>query len=313
MFAFVAKRLLAGVILLVAVSVGTFFLAHAAISDPTVALLGSSATEGQRVALAAKLGLDRPLLVQFWDWFSHAAVGDFGTSWRNFQSVNAQIAIKLPVTLSVVTFATLITALIGTTFGMIAGLNPGSWFDRVIKWLSVLLFALPGFWVSLVLVVWFAIQLKWFPAVGYVTPQKSVPLWLRSITLPAASLALGAIVVVAEQLRNEVIAVNKQDFVRTLRSRGLSAFQVNMHILRNASPAALTVLAVMFVSLLSGAIVVEAIFALPGIGQLTNSSSQIGDIPVLLGITVVSVVFVVIVNFLLDIALGWINPKARVR
>lgn len=313
MFAFVAKRLLAGVILLVAVSVGTFFLAHAAISDPTVALLGSSATEGQRAALAAKLGLDRPLLEQFWDWFSHAAMGDFGTSWRNFQPVNAQIAIKLPVTLSVVTFATIITAIIGTAFGLAAGLNPGSWFDRGIKWLSVLLFALPGFWVSLVLVVWFAIELKWFPAVGYVTPQKSLPLWLRSITLPAASLAVGAIVVVAEQLRNEVIAVNKQDFVRTLRSRGLTALQVNMHILRNASPAALTVLAVMFVSLLSGAIVVEAIFALPGIGQLTNSSSQIGDIPVLLGITVVSVVFVVIVNFLLDIALGWINPKARVR
>jgi peptide/nickel transport system permease protein len=101
--------------------------------------------------------------------------------------------------------------------------------------------------------------------------------------------------------------------VRTLRSRGLSSWQVNVHILRNASPAALTVLAVMFVSLLSGAIVVEAIFSLPGIGQLTNSSSQIGDIPVLLGITVVSVVFVVIVNFLLDIALGWINPKVRVK
>jgi len=313
MIAFIAKRLAAGLILLVAVSVGTFFLAHAAISDPTASLLGTTATPAQREALALKLGLDRPLAEQFWDWARHAIVGDFGVSWRNFQPVGKLIAIKLPVTLSVVTFATIITALVGTLFGMVAGLHPNSVFDRAIKGVSVVLFALPGFWVSLVLVVWFAIQLKWFPAVGYVTPNQSLGGWLRSITLPAVSLALGAIVVVAEQLRNEVIAVNKQDFVRTLRSRGLSSWQVNVHILRNASPAALTVLAVMFVSLLSGAIVVEAIFSLPGIGQLTNSSSQIGDIPVLLGITVVSVVFVVLVNFLLDIALGWINPKVRVK
>ncbi|WP_029041873.1 ABC transporter permease [Cucumibacter marinus] len=313
MIAFIAKRLAAGVVLLVAVSVGTFFLAHTAITDPTVGLLGTTATEAQREALTIKLGLDRPLIVQFWDWFSHAAIGDFGTSWRNFQSVNDQIAIKLPVTLSVVSFATLLTAFFGITLGMIAGLNPNSMLDRMSKGITVVLFALPGFWVSLVLVIWFAVNLRWFPAVGYVQPTQSITGWLRSITLPAVSLSLMGIVVVAEQLRNEVIAVNKQDFVRTLRSRGLSQGQVIIHILRNACPAALTMLAIMFVSLLSGAIVVEAIFSLPGIGQLINSSSQIGDIPVLLGITVVSVIFVVIVNFLLDIALGWINPKVRVK
>jgi peptide/nickel transport system permease protein len=172
---------------------------------------------------------------------------------------------------------------------------------------------LPGFWLSLVLVIWFAIQLRWFPAVGYVAPTVSIGGWIRSITLPAVALALGAIVMIAEQLRNQVIAVSSQDYVRTLRSRGLSDFRVNLHILRNASPAALTVIAVMFASLLSGAIVVEAIFSLPGLGQLTQSSAQIGDIPVLLGITVVSVVFVVVIYVLLDVALGWINPKVRVK
>jgi peptide/nickel transport system permease protein len=310
---FTAKRLLSGVVLLLLVSIGTFFLAHLAISDPTVNLLGGTYTPEQQAALAHKIGTDRPLLVQFGDWFAHAIRGDFGTSWRNFQSVGDQLAIKLPVTLSVVTFAILITAVVGTAFGLIAGLRPGSVFDRVIKAVSVVLFALPGFWVSLVLVIWFAVQLKWFPAVGYVQPTQSVDGWLRSITLPAVSLALGAIVAIAEQLRNAVIAVDRQDYVRTLRSRGLSSARVTVHILRNSAPAALTVLALMFVGLLSGAIVVEAIFSLPGIGQLTNSSSQIGDIPMLLGITVVSIVFVVIVNFLLDLALGFLNPKARVR
>lgn len=312
MLLFTAKRVLSGVILLVLVSVATFFLAHFAISDPTAALLGTTATPAQQAALAQKIGIDRPLLVQFWDWFSHLITGDFGVSWRNFQPVGAQLAIKVPVTLSVVTFGTLITAVVGTVFGLLAGLNPGSWFDRITKGVSVVLFALPGFWISLVLVTWFAIQLKWFPAVGYVPPSQSVAGWLRSITLPAVSLALGGIVAIAEQLRNAVLSTRRQDYIRTLRSRGLSSARVNLHILRNASPAALTVLALMFVGLLSGAIVVEAIFSLPGIGQLTNASSQNGDIPMLLGITVVSIVFVVIVNLLLDLVLGWINPKVRV-
>lgn len=313
MLRFTIKRLTSGIILLLAVATGTFFLAHLAISDPTAGLLGTTATPAQQDALAVKLGLDRPLLVQFWDWFTHAIVGDFGNSWRNFQPVTAQIALKLPVTLSVVTFATLITAVVGTVVGLISGLKPGSMIDRIVKACTVVLFALPGFWVSLVLVMWFAVQLKWFPAVGYVQPGQSVEGWLRSITLPAVALAVGAIVAVAEQLRNAIVTVNKQDYVRTLRSRGLPQHRIILHILRNASPAALTVLALMFVGLLSGAIVVETIFSLPGIGQLTNSSSQIGDIPVLLGITVISVVFVVIVNFALDVTLGWINPKARVR
>jgi len=303
MIRFTVKRLISGVILLLAVSIGTFFLAHAAIGDPTAGLLGSSATPAQQAALAAKIGTDRPLLVQFWDWGSHAIVGDFGDSWRNFQPVNAQIAIKLPVTLSVVTAATLLSALFGGLFGVLAGLRPGSILDKVIKAASVILFALPGFWVSLVLVIWFAVNLKWFPAVGYVQPQVSLDGWLRSITLPAVALSLGAIVMIA----------NHQDFVRTLRSRGLSQRRVVVHLVRNAAPASLTVLALMFVGLLGGAIVVEQIFSLPGIGALTSGSSQNGDIPILLGITVITVIFVVVVNFLLDVVLGWINPKARVQ
>ena len=312
MLLFTVKRLAAGIVLLVVVSVATFFLAHIAITDPTAALLGTSATPAQQAALTAKIGTDRPLFVQFGEWFSHLIRGDFGVSWRNFQPVGEQLAIKVPVTLSVVTFATVITAIVGTAFGLIAGLRPGGWFDRVTKAVSVVLFALPGFWVSLVLVIWFAIDLKWFPAVGYIPPTQSITGWLGSITLPAVALALGGIVAVAEQLRNAVLATRRQDYVRTLRSRGLSSRRVTIHILRNASPAALTVLALMFIGLLSGAIVVEAIFSLPGIGQLTNASSQNGDIPMLLGITVVSIVFVVIINLLLDLALGWINPKVRV-
>ncbi|WP_309114322.1 ABC transporter permease [Saccharothrix sp.] len=313
MLSFIAKRLMSGVLLLVVVTSGTFFLAHAAVGDPTPGLLGNSATPAQQAALRARIGYDQPLLVQFWNWFSHAVTGDFGTSWRNFQPVNDQMALRVPVTLSVVVVATVLAAVVGVAVGIVCGLRPGGLLDRGLKLASVVLFALPGFWVSLVLVTWFAIELKWFPAIGYVSPDQSMTGWLRSITLPAVSLALGAIVMVAEQLRNGFLQVAGQDFVRTLRARGLSDRRVTAHVLRNASPAALTVLALLFVGLLGGAIVVEIVFNLPGIGSLTQSASQIGDIPVLLGLTAVTVVFVVIVNFLLDLVLGWVNPKVRDR
>ena len=313
MLRFTLKRLLSGIVLLLIVSTGTFFLAHLAIGDPTVGLLGNSATAAQQEALAHKIGIDRPLPTQFLDWGIHALTGDFGVSWRNFQPVNEQIMLKLPVTLSVVTFAIVLSAVFGALFGVLAGLNPGSAIDRTVKGASVVLFALPGFWVSLVLVIWFAVNLKWFPAVGYIQPSVSPGGWIRSITLPAVSLALGAVVMIAEQLRNALINVGTQDYVRTLRSRGLGRGRVVVHMLRNAAPSSLTVLALMFVGLLGGAIVVEQVFALPGIGAMTNGSSQNGDIPVLLGITVISVIFVVAVNFALDVVLGWINPKARVK
>ncbi|SER11650.1 ABC transporter permease [Actinokineospora terrae] len=313
MLSFIAKRLLSGVLLLIVVCSGTFFLAHVAIGDPTPGLLGNSATAAQQEALRAKIGYDRPLLTQFWDWVSHAATGDFGTSWRSFQPVGDQLALRVPVTLSVVVFATVLAAVIGVAVGIACGLRPGGLLDRGLKLASVVLFALPGFWVSLVLVTWFAIELRWFPAIGYVSPEVSVSGWLSSITLPSVSLALGAIVMVGEQLRNGFLQVNNQDFVRTLRARGLSRRRVTTHVLRNASPSALTVLALMFVGLLGGAIVVEIVFNLPGIGSLTQSASQIGDIPVLLGLTAVTVVFVVLVNFLLDLVLGWVNPKVRER
>ncbi|MFD4960692.1 ABC transporter permease [Microbacterium sp. NPDC058389] len=313
MLLFTLKRLGSGLVLLFVVSIATFFLAHFAISDPTAALLGTSATPAQQAALAEKIGIDQPIMAQFWNWFSGVLHGDFGFSWRNFQPVGEQLALKVPVTLSVVTFATLIIAVVGTAFGVTAGLHPGGWFDRVTKAVSVVLFALPGFWVSLVLITWFAIDLMWFPAVGYVPVDQSFTGWLRSITLPAVSLALGGIVAVAEQLRNAILASNRQDYVRTLRSRGLRQRSITLHLLRNSSPAALTTIALMFVGLLSGSVVVEGIFSLPGLGQLTNQSSQNGDIPMLLGITVISVVFVVIVNLALDLVLAWLNPKARVQ
>lgn len=323
MLRFIIKRLASGVLLLVAICSGTFFMAYAAIGDPTPGLLGNNATDAMRASLREKLGLDRPLLTQFWDWISHAAVGDFGQTWRGKGASSApevvgEILSRMPVTLSLVTAGMLVAGGLGVLVGILTAMRPDGWLDRSLKLASVILFALPGFWFALMLVLVFAVKLKWFPAVGFVNPfdakfhgLEGVGPWLNSIVLPTIALSLGAIVMVAEQLRNGIVETNGQDFVRTLRARGLSGRKVLMHVLRNASPAALTILALMFVGLLSGAVVIEIIFFMPGIGQLTLDASKIGDIPILMGLTALTIVFVVIVNLLLDLLLGIINPKAR--
>lgn len=325
MLRFVVKRLASGVLLLVAICSGTFFMAHAAIGDPTTGLLGNNATAAMRASLREKIGLDRPLLAQFWDWISHAAIGDFGQSWRGKGSASApevigEIMSRMPVTLSLVAASMIVAGSLGVLVGILTAIRPDGWLDRSLKLASVVLFALPGFWFALILVLIFAVNLKWFPAVGFVNPfdakfhgLEGVGPWLNSIVLPTVALSLGAIVMVAEQLRNGIVETNGQDFVRTLRARGLSNRTVLMHVLRNASPAALTVLALMFVGLLSGAVVIEIIFFMPGIGQLTLDASKIGDIPILMGLTALTIVFVVAVNLVLDLLLGIINPKARVR
>lgn len=313
MIPFVLKRLLFGVVLLFVVASGTFFLAHAAIPNPALGLLGSNATADAVQTLTAKIGADRPILVQYQEWLVHLFQGDFGTSWKNGLPIGKTLGIRFPITLSLVIASVALSAVLGAVLGTAAGLRPHSWIDKAVKAGSVILFALPGFWVAVALVMLFAVQLKWFPAIGYVSPTESLQGWLRSITLPAVSLALGAIVMIAEQLRNGIIHADSQDYARTLRSRGLPFWRVALHLLRNSAPASLTVLALMFVGLLSGAIIVEQIFGIKGLGELTQSASQNGDIPTLLGVTVLTVVFVVIVNLLLDIVLGWINPKVRVK
>jgi peptide/nickel transport system permease protein len=313
MIKFSAQRILNGIALLGVVAIGSFFMAHAVFKDPTRALIGNAATAEQMAMLRAQLGLDRPLIDQFGDWLAHALRGDLGNSWKTHLTVWTDLGTRIPVTLSIVVFGLGLCAVLGGAVGIASGLRPGGVVDRLLKAFSIVLFSLPGFWISLVLILFFSIRLGWLPALGYVRPSTSVTGWLRSITLPSVSLALGGIVMIGEQLRNAIVTASHQDFVRTLRSRGLKGWSITLHLLRNSAPAALTVLALMFVSLMGGAIIIETIFNLPGLGIRTQQAATAGDIPILVGITCITVVFVIIINFLLDLVLGWINPKARVR
>jgi peptide/nickel transport system permease protein len=311
MITFLLRRLGAGIILVFAVSTLTFFLTAMAGSDPARRILGNNATAEQVAAKNAELGLDQPTLTRYLDWLGAALRGDLGTSWANNQPVTTLLTQALPVSLSVVLAAVVLTALVSVVLGVVAAVR-GGWLDKVLQTISIVAFAVPNFLVGIVLALVFAVQLKMFPALGYVDFADDPGQWLASITLPAVALAIGAIGTVATQTRGSMIDVLQKDYIRTLRSRGLPVRSILLkHALRNAAPASLTVLSLQFIALLGGAVIIEKVFALTGIGGRAAGAAGQGDVPLVLGVVVVMVILVVIVNLLVDIALGFLNPKVR--
>jgi len=237
--------------------------------------------------------------------------GDLGPSWTMSESVTSALASRLPVTLSMVTIAVAMMAFVSAMLGIAAAVR-GGWADRAIQIVSVAGFAMPNFWLGLLLVLTFSVELGWLPATGYVSFSASPSAWAASLVLPVAALVLSGIASASQQVRGAVIDALRQDYVRTLRARGVNPRSVlYRHALRNAMPAALTVLSVQFIALLGGAAVIERVFAIPGMGSLTVSAALIGDVPVLMGVVVTLIIVVVIVNILIDFLNAWANPKVR--
>jgi peptide/nickel transport system permease protein len=312
MLKFVLRRLAAGVVLIVVLSTVAFFLLYLSGGDIARRILGQDATPDTVAQKAHELGLDRPLLTQFGDWASHAVRGDLGTSWFTGEDVVHAITSRLAVTLSLVISAVVLTAIVAVVLGVLAATR-GGWVDRTVQVVTVLGFAIPGFLVAIGLVTVFAINLGWFKPTGYTKFADSPSQWLSSITLPVIALALGSIAGVAAQIRGSIIDAARQDYVRTLRSRGLSETRViYKHVLRNAAGPALSVLALQFVGLLGGAVIVEQIFAIPGLGQVAVGATSQGDVPLVMALVVVTAIIVVVVNLIVDLLQGWLNPKVRV-
>lgn len=313
MLLFLLRRIVSGIVLIFVIATATFFLMSLTGSDPARTIAGATAGQAQVQAEQKALGLNQPVVTRYLKWLGHAVRGDLGTSWFSNQPVSKLLSNSLPVSLSIVGAATILTAIISIALGVLAAVR-GGWLDRVVQAGAVLGFAVPNFLVGLVVALIFAVKLGWLPAVGYVHIGNSAGGWLKSITLPAIALAIGAIASVAQQARGSMIDVLQLDYIRTLRARGLPTRSVLFrHALRNAAPPALTVLSLQFIGLISGAVVVEKVFGLSGIGSLANSSASQGDVPLVLGVVVATVVIVVVVNLIIDLAYGALNPKVRAR
>jgi len=311
MLTFILRRLAAGVLTVLTISVLGFFLLYLGARDTARRIVGDTAAPEIVARKQQELGLDRPIVVQFFDWAGSALRGDLGRSWFSGQPVTEALASRLPVTLSLTIGAILLTAVVGTVLGVLAATRRG-WVDSSVQVGSFVGAAIPGFLVALVLVLVFAIGLQWVPATGYIRFTTSITGWLSTIILPIIALSIGAIASIAQQVRGSMLDALRLDYVRTLRARGIPNRRlIYDHVLRNSAGPALSVLGIQFIVMFGGAVVVEQVFSLPGLGQTAVSATIQGDIPLVMGLIVVTALIVLLINLAVDLIQGWLNPKVR--
>ena len=306
------RRLLSAIPVLFIVSLISFGLMRLIPGDPAASIAGPSATPAQIDQLRRDLGLDEPLLMQLLHYYQGLLQGDFGKSLLLGKGVLAATLERLPVTIGLSLYALVLTLLIGVTSGIIAALRQNTWVDQVAMMIAMLGISIPGFFLGLLMIIFFAVQLGWLPSGGYVPFSQDPIGWLRSTTMPAISLALLQAGLLARITRSGMLEVLRQDYVRTARAKGLPERQVILkHALANALIPIVTVVGIIISLLLSGAVVTEALFSLPGMGQLLTQAVLSRDYPMVQGGLLLVTTFLVVVNILVDILYALIDPRVR--
>ena len=286
----------------------TYCLGALSNSNPAATILGQDAATPAAVARMDKaLGLDHPLLVQYWNWLVQAVHGNLGRSYFTQIPVSQSISQRLPVDLSIALLAVILAVIIGGTAGTVAAIRRGGWFDRGVTAVCSVVSTLPAFVVGIILVVLFAVTVHAFPANGYSGPSSGIPQWLQHIFLPSLALSLQVSADIARQLRTSLVQVLEQNYITGAKVRGLPYRRILVrHALRNATGPALVTLGYDFPQMLAGAVAAEAVFSLPGIGQLLLESAQTRDIPVVQGLLLVISTFVIVVNLVINTTLNWL-------
>jgi len=318
MLPMIVRRLIALVPLAILVSFGVFMLTSLVPGDPAVTIAGGAEASPERIAeVRAALDLDSPMILRYLEWLGHAVRLDFGSSLYaptgGGTTVLSDIASRLPVTFSLAACALVVAMLIGVPLGAFAGMKAGTLIDRTSVAGTSVGIALPNFWIGLLLISFFAVKLQWFPAVGYTEFGDSPGGWLKSLILPALALALFPAASIARQLRAELIDVLQSNYVRTAWAKGGSPLRVvGKHALKNAAMPTVTVIALQLGTMLGGAVIIEQVFSLPGLGTYLIEALTKQDIPAIQGVTVMFVLIYVVINLVVDIVYGYINPKVRV-
>jgi peptide/nickel transport system permease protein len=289
----------------------TFLLGAASGLNPATIQLGEGATPEAVHTLKQQWGLDRPFFVQYFDWFGHVLRGDLGKSWANGNSVSSLLGARAIISLSAAGLALLIGVVVGLGLGALAAHYQTTWVDRVITIFTSTISVMPPFIVGVVLIDIFAVSLHWLPAAGYVPFAGGFGPWLSHLILPALALSFDTVADVARQLRVGLVTANRQNYVVGAVVRGFSGRRIFfVHVLRNGVGPALAVLGLKFPNLLGGAVVTEAIFQLSGYGVFASQSAIKGDVPVVQGVLVISVLLVVIFNMIVNVILTRLIPAS---
>ncbi len=287
---YIRKRLLLSIFVLFGVTIIIFGMVHFLPGDPAMILLGDRATTQNIALLREQLGLNRSLPEQYWLFVSGLAQGQMGTSLQFRQPVRDMVVSRVPISIGLTVYAMGLAAVITLIFGLLAAANKGRWVDQVIRVAFLFILTTPNFWFGILLILVLPLGLKWFPVAGFGVMQ------LASVLI--------------RNLRSQVIITGRSDFVRTARAKGLPERLVLVrHVLRNALLSTVTIFGLQFGFLVGGALVIETVFAVPGMGQLLFTSITSRDYPVVQAIVIVSAVLVIIVNLVVDLSYSFLDPR----
>ena len=311
MMGFILRRLLQLLPVLLIASTGIWAMIYAVPGNPVAAMVGENATPEQVQAVTERLGLDRPVHVQYWSWLTHALSGDFGLSIQNREPVIDLIAQRIPATLQLGLAATLFGLLLGVPVAVISALKPNSWIDRLLSAWSALALGLPTFWLGILLILLFAVQLQWLPSAStYVSVLESPWQALRNTLLPALTLGVYVSGIFARFLRASLLGELKADYVRTARSKGLPERDViGRHVMRNALLPFVTIVGLMMATFIGGTVVTEAVFTYPGLGRLLIQAISTRDYPLIQGCILFILLVFVMINLAVDILYAYIDPR----
>ncbi len=317
MTTYIIRRLIQAVVVLILVTLIVFFVMRLLPGDPILIYVAQSAEleampPEMLDKLRAEFGLDKPIMVQYANWVSGIFRGDFGTSIFYREKVGTLMLERFPVTLHLGILALIVGAIIGVLAGLLAAVRRGKWVDKVVTPLTYVGITIPVFWLGILLIYAFGLKLHWFPISGYTSPLDDFWLSTRQVVMPVLCLAVFGLAANARQMRSSMLEVTRQDYIRTAWSKGLSERKViTGHALKNSLIPVITLMGIGVGIIFGGSVLVEIVFAIPGVGRLLVSSIFEQDYVVVQAITFVIAVIVLLVNLIVDISYGWFDPRIR--
>jgi peptide/nickel transport system permease protein len=312
MFTYVVRRILATIPVMAVVALFVFSLLYIAPGDPAAVIAGDQATPADVERIRQNLGLDRPFLVQFWEWLWRLLHADLGRSIFTNLPVTTMIAQRVEPTLSLMVITLILSVVVAVPIGVLAAWKVGTWLDRAIMAFAVFGFSVPVFVVGYLLAYTFALQLEWLPVQGYTPISQGLWPWLKNLILPSIALGCVYIALIARITRATMLEVLQQDYIRTARAKGLGQSPILfIHALKNASVPIVTVIGIGIALLIGGAVVTESVFAIPGLGRLTVDAILRRDYPVIQGVVLLFSFVYVLVNLAIDLVYTVLDPRIR--
>jgi peptide/nickel transport system permease protein len=312
MFAFIVRRIITTIPVMGFVALFVFSLLYIAPGDPAAVIAGDQASPADVEKIRLSLGLDRPYLVRFGEWFFRVLQGDLGTSIFTSLPVTQLIAQRIEPTVSLMVLTLILAVAIAVPLGVLAAWKAGTWIDRLVVAFAVFGFSVPVFVVGYLLAYTFALKLDWVPVQGYTPLSQGVWPWFKNLILPAITLGFVYIALIARITRASMLDVLQQDYIRTARSKGVAQNSILfVHALKNAAVPIITIIGIGVALLIGGAVVTESVFAIPGLGRLTLDAILRRDYPVIQGVVLIFSFVYVLVNLIIDLIYTLVDPRIR--